>query len=235
MTFDRRRSARVLSSGELRLEARDRRCQGRLLDVSSHGARFCGADLPPAGTRVKLQLSVPFHRLRLSGSIVRNAKLRAPETDSAAVEFDPLTREERVALNSALLELAPPRHVTHGTILLMIDEPDVQLSIGKALHDHGYSVISRTTRLDVVRHLVEGAGPPLRAALVSVALPFNAGQDVLDYLANERPHVKRGLLIDAEHADQASSCTSPPDFVVVSPYHDNLARALGDLDTRAAS
>ncbi|HEY5937980.1 MAG TPA: PilZ domain-containing protein, partial [Kofleriaceae bacterium] len=216
MTFDRRRSARVLSSGELRLEARDHRCHGRLLDVSSHGARFCGTDLPPAGTRVRVQLSVPCHRLRLTGSIVRNAKLRAPDSESA-VEFDPLTREERVALNNALLELAPPRHVTHGTILLMIDEPDAQLSIGKALHDHGYFVISRTTRLDVVRHFLEGAGPPLRAALVSESLPFGAGQDVLDYLATERPHVKRGLLIDAEHAEHARCWASRPDFVVVRP------------------
>ena len=166
---------------------------------------------------------------------MRNARLRAPDMDSAALEFDPLTREERVALNSALLELAPPRHVTHGTILLMIDEPEVQLSIGKALHDHGYSVISRTTRLDVVRHFVEGAGPPLRAAVVSVALPSGAGLDVLEYLANERPHVKRGLLVDAEHAELARCSTGRPDFVVVSPYLEDLAHALGDLDARAAS
>lgn len=181
---------------------------------------------------MRLQLRVPCHRLRVGASIVRQTTRRDA---GSAVEFDPLGREEQVALNNALLELYHPTHTAHGTILLMINDPDTQLSIGNSLHRHGYSLISRTTPLDVIRHFVEGAGPPLRAALVSAALPFGAGQDVLDFLANERPHVKRGLLIDAERAEHARTCASRPDFVVVSPYHDNVALALGELDGPAAS
>ncbi len=169
---------------------------------------------------------MPCHRLRIGASIVRKTTWRNEE--SAAIEFEPLSRAQRVSLNSALLELDQPDGA-NGTILLMIDDPDAQLAIGKTLHGRGYSLVSRTTPLDVIQHYVQSAGPPLRAAVVSTALPFGAGQDVLDFLAAEHPDVKRVVLIDTESCGE-SSRASQPDLVIVSPYPDNLVCALGNLE-----
>jgi len=186
--------------------------------------------LPPNGTRVHVQLPVPCHWLRIGASVVRKTTWRNEE--SAAVEFEPLTRAQQVSLNSALLELDQP-HGANATILLMIDDPDAQLAIGKTLHGRGYSLVSRTTPLDVIQHYVQSAGPPLRAAIVSTALPFGAGQDVLDFLAAEHPAVKRVVLIDTQSCNDGTRA-SRPDLVIVSPFHDNLADALTNLDGQAA-
>ncbi|MEJ7603298.1 MAG: PilZ domain-containing protein [Kofleriaceae bacterium] len=233
MGSERRRSQRLASSGELHVLARDRWRQGWLLDVSSHGARFCGMDLPPEGTRVRVQLCVPCHRLQLAGVVVRTSALRTEL--SAAINFDPLTRAQQVTLNNALLELGHPHphpHADNGSILLMSDDPDTQLAVGKSLLASGYSLVARTTPLDVVQHFLESARPPLRAAIVSPTLPRHAGQDVLDFLAYEQPEVKRGLVVDDEQFAGLELPACGVDFLVVRKYDDQAALDLPRLCQR---
>ena len=190
-------------------------------------------DLPAAGTRVRVQICVPCHRLQLAGVIVRTSALRTEL--SAAINFDPLTRAQQVTLNNALLELDHPHphaHAYNGSILLMSDDPDTQLALGKSLHASGYSLVARTTPLDVVQHFLESARPPLRAAIVSPTLPRHAGQDVLDFLAHEQPEVKRGLIVEDGRLASVKAPASGVDFLVVRPFDDQVALDLPRLCER---
>jgi hypothetical protein len=191
------------------------------VDLSSHGAHFRGAHLPQPGTRVRVAFRVPCHVLRLIGTVVWNHDPRA------AVEFDTLTRAQQLVLDGALLEADVPDGPGFGAILLMIDDPVTQLAIGRAVHGRGYHTIARTTPLDVLQGLME-PGPPLRAAIVSAGLPHGAGQDVLEFLAQERPLVRRALL--AEEVEQPARCgRSIPDHVLLGLPYD-IALVFAELN-----
>jgi len=219
---ERRRSRRLATSTELLVSSDDAWRPVELLDVSSHGARFRAAQDPRPGSQLRLALRVACHLLRLTGTVVRTERRRF-----AAVDFDPLTPEQEVVLETALLEIESAGHASQeGAVLLMIEEPALQAAIGNALCSWGYRLIARSTPLDAVQSVVDG--PPLRAAIVSAGLPHGGGQAVLDYLADECPQVRRALLLEAHHDQLGLRCpySSPPHHVLTSPYREHELAAL---------
>jgi hypothetical protein len=171
----------------------------RLLDLSSHGVRFAGPDLRVLGPRVSLQLRVPCHLLRVSGAVVRH-------TADTAVDLDPLTRRETLALGAALLEAAPPVGASRGAVIVMVPDPVQQHALGDALRESGFTVIARSTPLDLLERLFD-PGLPIRGAIVSPALPNGAGQDVLAFLAAERPAI-RTVLADARSVSELAAAAA---------------------------
>jgi len=219
---ERRRSRRVATSSELLIENDEAWRRAELVDVSSHGARFRAAKKPRQGSQLHLALRVAGHLLRLTGKVVRNERRRL-----AAVEFDGLTPEQEATLETALLEIESADHASQeGAVLLMIEEPAIQAAIGSALCKWGYRLIARSTPLDAVQSVVDGL--PLRAAIVSAGLPHGGGQDVLDFLAEECPEVRRALLLEPHHDQIGLHCpySSPPHHVLTSPYRVNDLAAL---------
>jgi hypothetical protein len=171
----------MLSSVEIHISTHQEWCPAQLIDVSAHGAKFHDVDAPPRGTHVRVALPVPCHRLHLTGEVVWRGH------PFAAVEFDPLTRAQLVALNAGVLEAEPTDpHEQRGVVLLMIDDPAVQGEIGSELRMHGYRVLARSTPLDAILGVMRG--PPLRAAIVSAG---GGGSTMLAFLADECPNVRR--------------------------------------------
>jgi len=211
----------------MHIASREHWSRAWMIDVSSHGARFRGAHLPRPGTRVRVAMRVPCHMLKLTGAVVWNERPRA-----AAVEFDPLTRDQQVLLDTALLEAESPADGAneHGAVLLMIDDPVTQAAIGRAVRDRGLQPIARLTPLDAIQTLVN-PGPPLRAAIVSAGLPHRAGHDVLDFLARECPQARRVLLVEPHQTAARRSGGRPRDCIVSSPYYiADIVPMLAELD-----
>src|SRR5439155_21634823 len=77
-----------------------------------------------------------------------------------------------------------------GHALLVIDDPDTQSSVAAAVHARGFGVISRSTPLDALQALEETRP---RVAIAAAALPNGAAHDLLDYLAETHPTVRRVL------------------------------------------
>lgn len=202
--------------------------RGWLRDVSVHGVRLSALRVPPPGTRIAMRIPVPCHVLRLSGTVVWKG---GPDR-TAAVELDPMTREQQRLFNNALLEHQEPPRRDSQPVLLMVDDPDQQRAIGRELIERGYRVISRSTPLDAIQRLEEDGGE-LCAAVVSADLPNGAGLDVLSFLAEERPHVRRAVMVPASGCQP--SPMPPPDCVLTAPYHrGDLAPLFAGLG-RAAS
>jgi hypothetical protein len=227
MGNDRRRSPRLPSSVEMHIATHEDWHRVWLVDVSSHGARFRGVHLPRRGTRICVAVRVPCHVLQLHGAIAWNEKHRA-----AAVEFDPLTREQQVSLNTGLLEsdgdYASPG--ARGAVLLMIDDPTTQAAIGRAVRDCGFRLIARTTPLDAIQSLVS-AGSRLHAAIISVELPHRAGHDVLDFLAREYPEVRCAVLGERGELEEGRASDGRPACALSQPYRaEEIGQMLGALD-----
>jgi hypothetical protein len=225
MGSDRRRSPRSSSAAEMHISTEDEWRRVWLVDVSAHGARFLGVHAPAAGTRMRVMLRVPCHVLRLEGVVVWNEKRRV-----AAVEFDPLTPYQRMSLDAALLEGDGVAAADPGAVLLMIDDTAAQAMIGSVFRACGFQLIARSTPLDAVQCVVDGS--PLRAAVVSAGLPHSGGHDVLDFLADECPRVKRVLLVEPhEHAVARSSA---PHHVLTKPCTErDVVPLLAGLGSRS--
>lgn len=215
----------MCATGEVEFSFEDISRRGWLRDISVHGVRLAGLRIPPPGTRIAMRIPVPCHVLRLSGTVV----WKGPDR-TAAVELDPMTKPQQIALNNALLEHTPaPRR---DAVLLMLDDPDEQRAIGKELIDRGYRLISRSTPLDALQRLDEDRGE-VCAAVVSANLPNGAALDVLGFLAEERPRVRRAVM--APDPNWKTNRIPPPDCVITAPYHRGDIAPLFAALERAAS
>ena len=212
MGIDRRRAPRIRATGEVEFSVDDIQRRGWLRDVSVHGVRLSGLRIPPPGTRIAMRIPVPCHVLRLSGTVVWKG---GPER-TAAVELDPMTKAQQLALNSALLEHEGPPKRDSQPVLLMVDDPDEQRAIGRELIDRGYRVISRSTPLDALQRLEEDSDE-VCAAVISAGLPNGGGLDVLNFLAEERPSVRRAVMVPEPNWNTARMLE--PDCVLTAPYH----------------
>jgi hypothetical protein len=177
-----------------------------------HGVRLSALRVPPPGTKIAMRIPVPCHVLRLSGTVVWTD---GPDR-TAAVELDPMTKVQQLAYNNALLEHEEPPRRDSQPVLLMVDDPDEQRAIGRELIDRGYRVISRSTPLDALQRLEDDRGE-LCAAVVSASLPNGGGLDVLSFLAEECPHVRRAVMIPA--SGNLTSDVPAADCVLSAPYH----------------
>jgi len=225
MGIDRRRAPRVSATGAVEFSTADVSRRGWLCDISLHGVRLSGLRIPAPGTRIAMRIPVPCHMLRLSGTVV----WKGPER-TGAVELDPMTKAQQVELNNALLEHAPaPKG---DAVLLMVDDPIEQRAIGNELLDRGYRLISRTTPLDAMQKLGDDEGE-VCAAVVSANLPNGGGLDVLSFLAEERPRVRRAVM--APEPGWRTTRIPPPDCVLTAPYRrGDIAPLFAGLE-RAAS
>jgi len=205
------------------------------IDLSAHGAQFSSADVPAVGTRLSVAVRVPCHMLRLTGAIVRNEL-----PCRAAIEFDPLTPAQHVLLNTVLLDAdaAYAAQRARHAVLVLVGDPEAQMEIVRAIWSCGFRPIARATPLDVVHGLDARAatldGVSLRAAVVATNLPSGAGHDVLEYLADACPHVRRAVLVEPDAKSRADVPRSAVDCVLLPPYRPHqLAPLFAGIDGRA--
>jgi CheY-like chemotaxis protein len=194
-------------------------CKGSYIveNLSWGGAQLSGGPQIRVGDDVKLVLELPRGPVEVKGHVLRS---EAQARDFAiAVRFDELSRKARdtigVAVGEALEHATRESSVRPEPTVLVVDR---SLLVREALvHDlrcFGWEAASFSTSLDALTFL-ERPESCIRVALVDHAAPGD-GRELLSFLADERPAIRRVLLADAAH-----SATREPEHhaVLAKPWN----------------
>lgn len=220
--MNRRRALRVpMTAVSVQVMAAGRWSRAALMDLSLWGARLVGDDLPVAGTRAQLQLSLAGRATRIETTTVWRGA-------GAGLEFDPLSAVQRRTVAEALLLAGyQDDEVARRAVLLLVNGSSRAPELAAAIRARGFDLAVTTTPLDAIQRLTQ-SGAPVRAAIVSGALPNASGEDLLRFLATEHPHVRRVLLL--ESAGPLSSVDARlADRVLLAPWTPDDLDAVFDL------
>lgn len=220
---DRRRSQRLQVSYPGLLGHRDRWTPTRVINLSRHGMRICGPGAFKVGEHVVVEIAAPCRSLQLGGRVVWNDHCRKR---MGGIAFDALAREDALALNATLFEARRDAEQYEHDVLVVTEDPAVQLALADGIWRNAYGVAMRTTVDGALAYLTACATRAC-AVLVSAKLPDRAGQQLLDLIAKTYPAVRRVLLVDNLMDAAHALGETTPDYVLLSPFHtDALGGAL---------
>ena len=220
---DRRRSQRIVVSYPGRLGHRDKWTPIQVVNLSRHGMRICGPGSFRVGDAVVVELAAPCRSLQLSGRVVWNDHCRKR---MGGIAFAALTREDELALNATVFEARREVAKYADDVLVVTEDPAVQLALAEAIWRHANEVAMRTT-VDGALAYLAACATRARAVLVSAKLPDRAGQRLLDLVAKQYPAVRRVLLVDNLMDAARTLGETPPDRVLLTPFdHDDVDGAI---------
>ena len=139
-----------------------------------------------------------MHRLAVDATVIRTVPLDEQGL-SVAVRFDSVPELVHDALHGVVIR-SNERHRMDGrnTVLVVDDDTSVRAIFERDLNALGLVVISAPTPLDAIRCLID-PNVTIQIALVDVGLGQSNGRDVLTYLAQERPEIRRVVMSSQRH------------------------------------
>jgi CheY-like chemotaxis protein len=172
-------------------------CKGSYIveNLSLGGAYLSGGPAVRSGEAVKLILELPQGPVEVRGMVLRSEQ---KARDAAlAVRFDPPARRAREAIGTAVgaaLEAAARDSATRAepTVLVVDDSLLVREALTRDIRCAGWEVASFSTSLDALDFL-DRPGSSIRVALIDL-MGMRDGSDLLTFLADERPAIRRVLL-----------------------------------------
>jgi len=205
-------------------------CKGSYIveNLSWGGTYLSGGPLVREGDAVKLVLELPRGPVEVKGR-VRRAEPQARDA-AIAVSFDEPSRKARDAIGAAVGEalerVAEDSAIRpEPTVLVVDDSLLVREALVRDLRCFGWEAACFSTPLDAVSFL-ERPESRIRVALVDHAGPSN-GRELLSFLAEEKPAIRRVLLAEAAGAPDALATLTRADAVLAKPWdHDALARTM---------
>jgi CheY-like chemotaxis protein len=210
-------------------------CKGSYIveNLSWGGTYLSGGPAIREGEEAKLILELPRGSLEVRGRVLRS---EAQVRDAAiAVQFDEPTRKVKdaigLAVGEALTRAAAESSVRpQPTILVVDDSMLVREALTRDLRCFGWEAACVSTPLDALVCL-DRADSRVRIALIDHAGRCQA-RDLLLFLAEERPTIRRVLLSDSArrlpHAFEGlDGLASHADAVLAKPWdQDSLALSL---------
>ncbi len=198
-------------------------------DLSASGARVSGAALLQIGERVRLLLQLPGRRpFSLQGRVVRRLESRETNVASYGVVFESLPSAGMDSAAETVANLYTRQGGAEPVILVVDDSATTCHNLVRDLMRVGRQAIAVTTPLDAIEWLLDG-GSHFDVALVDVLLNNASGCDLLGFLAEEYPEVRRVVMSDPMRGAQAERARrlSQPHGVLLKPWdHDTLLHAL---------
>lgn len=195
-------------------------------NLSSAGALLTGACPLAVGTSVTLELG--HERIpKVEGKVVRTEH-RLPGRFSFAVAFLRVPTEVEDMIHEVVLESLEASRARGGPAVLVIASvPEDRLALKRELEALGHRVVCAGTPLDALRWLQD---PHLQVeiAMVDVRVGKGSGLDLLAFLAEDFPEVRRVVM--ALESDAAASGVHPgrTQSVLHKPWvREDLACALG--------
>ena len=217
---DRRRHPRVgladLTAIVLTQDNRSATC--RVTNLSASGAQLVGTLALTAKDRVRIFLDrVVARPLSLPAEVVRAEPATAGEV-AFAVSF--LQLAPRIADTIQQIVLRALQHQRAGSppvVLVVDDMREIRESLERDVKALGRAVVSAATPLHVVRQLQDPA-IEIRTALVDLSLGESDGLEVIEYLADEHPTIRRVVmsgersyaLVDAVSSGRAHAALPKP-------------------------
>ena len=207
-------------------------CKGSYIveNLSLGGAYLSGGPAVRAGEAVKIVLELPRGPTEVRGSVLRSEP-KARDW-ALAVRFDDPARRAREAIGAAVAESleAAARDSAmrpEPTVLVVDDSLLVREALTRDIRCAGWEVASFSTSLDALDFL-DRPSSRIRVALIDL-LGMRDGTDLLSFLADERPSIRRVLLSDQSRPGRADlgPLAARADAVLAKPWdQETLARTI---------
>jgi ActR/RegA family two-component response regulator len=207
-------------------------CKGSYIveNLSLGGVQLSGGPAIRVGEEIKLILELPHKTVEVRGPVLRS-EARARDA-SIAVRFHMLSRSARESIGAAVaqaLEEAARDSSTRAepTVLVVDDSLLVRESLTRDIRCAGWEVACFSTPLDALDFL-DRPESCIRVALIDM-LGVNEGKDLLAFLADEKPAIRRVLMSDEGDvgASAIENVAARADAVLAKPWDlDALMRTL---------
>jgi CheY-like chemotaxis protein len=173
-------------------------------DLSSGGARVSGGPDLIIGEMVRLLLNLPGRGpFSMSGRVVRRFHEGRPSAEGRAfgISFTRIS-EPATPSQEATVTAMREHHGLQEQMVLVVDESTrACFAMVQALQKVGRKAIAVTTPLDAIEWLLDG-GSHFDVALVDIVQGQSDGCDLLSFLADEYPEVRRVLISDTMRTTQ---------------------------------
>jgi CheY-like chemotaxis protein len=207
-------------------------CKGSYIveNLSLGGAYLSGGPAVRAGEDVKVVLELPRGPVELRGSVLRS-EARARDC-ALAVRFEAPPKRAREAIGAAValgLEEAARDSSTRPepTVLVVDDSLLVRESLRRDIRCAGWEVACFSTSLDALDFL-DRPQSRIRVALIDLR-GTRDGRDLLSFLADERPSIRRVLMSDQGRpgAEELAKLAVRADAILSKPWdQETLARTI---------
>lgn len=198
-------------------------------DLSTSGARISGAALLQEGERVRLLLQLPGRGpFSLAARVVRRLQSRETNTASFGVVFEGQPDVSATTEAETVAKLRNRPHAAEPVILVVDDSAQICHNLVRDLMQVGRRAIAVTTPLDAIEWLLDG-GSHFDVALVDVLLSNASGCDLLGFLAEEYPEVRRVVMSDPMRSMHVGRVleVAQPHGVLYKPWdQDTLLRVV---------
>ena len=207
-------------------------CKGSYIveNLSLGGAQLSGGPAIRVGEEIKLILELPQGPVEVRGLVLRSD---ARARDAAlALRFHMLSRRAREAIGRAVaqaLEEAARDSSSRPepTVLVVDDSLLVRESLTRDIRRAGWEVACFSTSLDALDFL-DRPESRIRVALVDL-VRLNEGKDLLNFLAEERPTIRRVLMSEEGRLgrDALATAATRANAVLAKPWDlESLVRTL---------
>ena len=207
-------------------------CRGSYIveNLSLGGVYLSGGPAVRAGEELKLVLELPQGPIEVRGKVVRS---EAQARDwSLAVRFDSLPRRTSEAIGKVVAQAldAAARDASlrpEPTVLVVDDSFYVREALVRDIRCAGWEVASFSTSLDALDYL-DRPESCIRVALID-PLGMRDGTELLSYLADERPSIRRILMAEegVPEAGELGPLLGRADAVLAKPWdQETLARTI---------
>jgi CheY-like chemotaxis protein len=216
------RASAVLVKGEQSLGS------FRVVNASAGGLLLGGAPPGPLGTEIEVILRLgPERSVRARAVVCREQVNR--EGTGFAVSFLELSAEDQARIEEAVE--AYLERVRSVSVLVVDDSREVGQALSLELARLGQAAHAVQTPLEAVCLLEERN--QVSVAIIDLVLGNEHGLDLIAYLADRHPKVRRVLMSGHAHPAQLalsrhSAARSAPHEILAKPWnHKTLARAVG--------
>jgi CheY-like chemotaxis protein len=171
-------------------------------NLSAGGVLLTGAATLNVGEMLRVLLQLQGHLpIAIHAQVLRRED-RGGGVYAYAVTFRDLSaKAEDLIQESVLLALERQRKRPDAAVLVVDDSAEVCLALERDLRAMGRRAFSAVTPLDAVRHLLD-AQAGIETAVVDLYLGQADGMDLLAYLADDLPKVRRVIMSGTLREDQ---------------------------------
>lgn len=229
------RRARVAATASL---LRERGATGTypIENLCAGGALLSGVRSPlEPGERLRVVLRIPRNSaFFINAHVVRQEQTAAGEGLVALAFYDVPAWIEDALQEEVVRALEREEHDRTPTVLVVDDSAEIRTALGRQLGALGYRSLLAAAPLDVIR-LLHGTSVAPVAALVDLFLGPADGLDVIAFLADEFPGVRRVLMSGQIRPAQLQLAldSGRAHAVMEKPWsRDDLKRALADAPPR---
>jgi CheY-like chemotaxis protein len=164
-------------------------------DLSAGGVRVVGAVNLTRGERVRVILDQSGHSEPLAlAATVRRSERVDEGCHCIALQFETVPDPVQDAVQRVVLRAFERQRASSRKVVLVIDdEHEVRAALERDLNRLGYYVVSVAMPLDAIRCLLDGS-TKIEVAFIDLGLGDTDGLDVIAYLADERPEIRRVVM-----------------------------------------